>query len=198
MCALCACCRCELALQHAVESRQIREAVILQPCSIFGPHNDGGWGTLFFKLKETNGAMPGLPGAASFCDVRDLAGAFIAAASAGEGKAERYLIGGTNATALEMMQIIAKLVGIPPPAKATPPAALMGISRWNETLLPLRPLRAIRVKPDVLGCPMMTAKLCQNQGTLSTKAQAVLGYKVRPLEEILKANYDWLVATGAL
>ena len=46
--------------------------------------------------------MPGLPGASSFVDVQDLAEVFVAAADAGRSDGGRYIIGGTNASNIEM------------------------------------------------------------------------------------------------
>ena len=63
---------------------------------------DTGWCQIFHRLLESNGKMPGLPGASSFVDVQDLAGVFVAAADAGRSDGGRYIIGGTNASNIEM------------------------------------------------------------------------------------------------
>ena len=48
------------------------EAVILQPCSVFGRFGDTGWCEIFGRLQKSNGNMPGLPGGSSFVDVQDI------------------------------------------------------------------------------------------------------------------------------
>lgn len=193
--------RCEEALLRAVHSGRISEAVILQPCTIFGPYGDDKWSAFFSMLLRSNGNLPGLPGSSSFVDARDLANAFIAAATEGPGKGECYLIGGTNASNLLMMKEMARLVGVPPPRKATPRWLIMAISRWNETLLIfcwpwMR--KALEIKADAIGCPLLVAKICQDQSTYSKAAQTVLGYKPRPLIDILRGNYEWLKENGGL
>ena len=89
-----------------------------------------GWCQIFGRLQHSNGSMPGLPGGSSFCDVQDLAAAFVAAATAGPGRGERYVVGGTNATSLEMQAIMAELVGVPAPSKPVrPPPELFSDSQ---------------------------------------------------------------------
>ena len=96
---------CEELLRAELEAGRVREGVILQPCSVFGRYGEAGWCQIFGKLLQSGGRMPGLPGSSSFCDVQDLAAAFVAAATAGPGRCERYVIGGTNASSLEMQSI---------------------------------------------------------------------------------------------
>jgi nucleoside-diphosphate-sugar epimerase len=86
------------------------ELAILQPGSIFGPWGEGGWCKLFAKM-EADPKIAGMPGSSTFVDARDLAQAFIAAADAGAGAGEAYIIGGTNATNLELQRLVAQLVG---------------------------------------------------------------------------------------
>jgi len=184
---------------QAYLEEQLREAlpevksVIIQPCSVFGRYGETGWCTIFGRLLATNGRMPGLPGSSSFVDVQDLASALAAAVDKGPGEGEAYIIGGTNASNLEMQRQMALLVGTPSPQRATPAVVLRAVSRWNEMLLDKKFLRCLRIKPDVIGSPWLVCKITQDQSTQSVKAQEVLGYKPRPLAQILRRNYDWLV-----
>jgi nucleoside-diphosphate-sugar epimerase len=100
-------CKLELEqqLRASLEGAGSREAVIIQPCSIFGRYGDAGWCQIFHKLQESQGNMPGLPGSSSFVDAQDLACAFVKAADTGNGRGEAYIIGGTNASNLEMQQV---------------------------------------------------------------------------------------------
>jgi len=173
----------------------LRGGVIVQPCTILGRFGEAGWCRLFGLLREAggSGAIPGLPGRSSFVDVQDLADAMVAAARAGEGRGEAYVVGGTNAPALEMQREMAALVGVPPPRKATPAAVLLALARWNESLLHVPWLRCLRIKPRQIGPPWLVwGKLTQDQSARSKAAQAVLGYRLRPLHETLRRNYEWL------
>lgn len=175
------------------------EVVVIQPCSVFGRFGDTGWCLIFEKLLETNGNMPGLPGASSFVDVQDLAAAFVSAADARPGvPCQRFIVGGTNATNFELQHAMAKLVGTPAPTRPTPPVVLVLLSRWNECLLGVPVCRWLRVLPGTIGSPWLVAKITQNQSTDSAAAQAALGYRPRPLASTLKRNYNWLVSSGTL
>jgi len=192
---------CKLELEEQLRTAVAAEglnAVILQPCSVFGRYGDTGWCTIFKRLIDSKGRMPGLPGSSSFVDVQDLGTAFVAAADAGDGHGESYIIGGTNASNLEMQQLMAQLVGTPAPQAATPSRLLFALSRWNECVLGLPFLHCLRVKPDTIGSPWLVAKITQDQSTHSNAAQRVLGYHPRPLQDILSRNYEWLVANGDL
>ena len=172
--------------------------MILQPCSIFGPYGTDGWCKLFGMLKETGGRLPGLPGSSSFCDARDLADAFVAAATAGPGRCERYIIGGTNASTMDMLREMARLVGTPAPRTATPAAVLWFFAKWNEAVLRLPLLNRLQILKAKIGPPWLMAKLTQDMSTGSEAARRVLGYKPRPLRDILESNYEWLRANSHL
>lgn len=173
------------------------ELVVLQPGAIFGPWGESGWCTLFAKT-EQDPKMVGIPGSSTFVDARDLAGAFVAAADVGAGAGEAYLIGGTNATNLELQREIAQLVGVPAPARALPPKLLMLLARWNEALLslPSVPFHALRFKPDAIGHPWLVGKLTQDQTAECARAKELLGLRPRPLAEMLAENYRHLTNAG--
>lgn len=149
-------------------------------------------------LIESNGKVPGLPGRSSFVDVRDLATAFVAAAHNGEGRGECYIIGGTNASNLEMLQEMARIVGVPPPQHVTPRPLLQALACWNELVLKLPLLHRLRIMPKKIQNPWLMAKAMQEMSTESLLARVVLGYRPRPLADMLRANYDWLAKAGKL
>ena len=196
-------CRGKDACERLLRSRAPElgiELTILQPGSIFGPWGEGGWCKLFAKA-EADPKIVGVPGSSTFVDARDLAGAFIAAVDAGAGAGEAYLIGGTNATNMELQAEVAGLVGVPPPARVLPPRLLMLLAAWNEALLwlpprALLPFHWLRFKPDVIGHPWLMRKLTQDQTSECKRAQAVLGLKPRPLREMLEENYRHLIDAG--
>ena len=172
------------------------ELVILQPGSIFGPWGEAGWCQLFAKA-ERDPKIVGCPGSSTFVDVRDLAGAFVAAADAGPGAGESYIIGGTNASNLKLQHEVARLVGVPAPRGALPPRVLQLLAIWNEAMLRLPTLfHRLRFKPDVIGHPWLVRKLIQDQTAECKKAKEVLGLRPRPLSEMLAQNYAHLVRVG--
>lgn len=190
---------CEEMLQNACRHGRIQGAAILQPGTILGRYGDSGWCQLFFRLRDTNGQMPSLPGASTFCDVQELARAFVSAADAGDGEAcERYIIGGTNERTLTMMQCIAELVDVPAPTKATPLWVLRTLAYLNETLMHLPLLRYCRIMPSVVPAPQLLCKVAQDMSCKSDKAQAALGYRCLSLRSMLQRNFDWLTSSGAL
>jgi dihydroflavonol-4-reductase len=173
------------------------QLVILQPGAILGPWGESSWCKMFAKI-EQDPKMVGLPGSSTFVDARDLAGAFVAAADAGAGAGEAYLIGGTNATNLELQREIAHLIGVPAPTRAVSPQLLMLLARWNEVLLslPSVPFHALRFKPDAIGHPWLVGKLTQDQTAECSEAKEVLGLRPRPLVEMLVENYRYLTDAG--
>ena len=189
---------CERLLRNRAPELGI-ELTILQPGSIFGPWGEGGWCKLFAKA-EQDPKIVGVPGSSTFVDARDLAGAFVVAADAGAGAGEVYIIGGTNATNMELQAEVARLVGVPPPARALSPRLLMLLAAWNEALLWLPPrvlpFHWLRFKPDVIGHPWLMRKLTQDQTSECKQAQAVLGLKPRLLREMLEENYRHLIDAG--
>ena len=190
--------RCEEVLTAAQQDGTINEAVIIQPCSIFGRYGDAAWSSIFFRLQKANGNLPGFPGSSSFCDVEDLADAFVAAATAGPGESEKYIIGGTNEKSITMQKIMAEMVGVPFSGKPLDPGYMRLISRWNEFLLPFKWLWFLRIQAAKIHTPTGVEKMCQDQGTESLAAIKVLGYRTRPLREMLQRNFDWLIASGKL
>ena len=188
----------EMLIDH-VQRGFINGGVIIQPCTIFGRFNERGWGELFKVMYQSKGNMPGLAGASSFVDVQDLALVFVNAATSGDGKkCEKYVVGGTNDTALNMQNMIGELVGYPGPANSVPTVVLKFLSKWNEWCLHIPCFRVLRIKKKVIGSPLMVSKLLQNQSTDSLKAIKILNYKPRPLKDILYRNYDWILKEGLL
>ena len=191
--------RCEELLVEHCEKDLVKSGVIIQPCTVFGRYNEGGWGQLFRIMHSSKGKMPGLSGTSSFVDVQDLANVFIAAATSGDSeKCEKYVIGGTNDTALNMQGMIGDLVGYEGPRKVIPQGVIMCLAKWNELLLHVPGFRCCRIKTKVIGSPLLVNKMTQEQTADSLKAQKQLGFKPRPLKDILQRNYDWIVREGGL
>ena len=106
----------ELEVLQAVERGL--DAVILNPANIIGRYDASGW-SRFFKLIE-EGRLPGMPsGSGSFCDAREVARAHVAAFDRGR-TGHHYLLGGADATFLEVVQRIGTLLDRPVPTRPIP------------------------------------------------------------------------------
>ncbi len=177
----------ELEVQRG--SERGLDAVILNPSNILGPHDRSGWSRFFTLIDQ--GKLPGVPpGRASFCHAREVAAAHIAAWERGR-SGHHYLLGGADATFLEVVQLIGKLLGRPTPSRTTPAflSKLAGrLSLWGSYLT--------RREPDLT--PEKATLLSSELVCSSAKAERELGYRSVPLETMLEDCHRWLLAQGLL
>jgi nucleoside-diphosphate-sugar epimerase len=165
------------------------DAVILNPANILGPHDRSGWSRFFTLIDQ--GRLPAVPpGRASFCHVREVAAAHIAAWERGR-SGHHYLLGGADATFLEMAQLIGKLLGRQTPSRTTPAFLSKSAARvalWGSYLT--------RREPDLT--PEKASLLSSELVCSSAKAERELGYRSVPLETMLEDCHRWLLAQGLL
>jgi dihydroflavonol-4-reductase len=165
------------------------DAVILSPGAILGPYDTRNYARLVMMVAA--GTLPGVPpGALPFCDVREVAKAHIAAFERG-GKGENYLLAGTDASFLELVQEIGAALGQPVPARTTPAwvlrvlgalGAVGGALSGNEP----------RLTPEI-------ARQATRQLTCDcSKAMRELSYRAVPLREMVGDCVRWLAAEGLL
>lgn len=110
----------ELEVLKGVE--QGLETCILNPCKIMGRYDTNNWVQLIIAVK--NNKVPGIPpGGGMFCHVKDVAQAHINAVSMGK-NGHRFLLGGQDATFLQVLNLIQKKLGKPLSKKVTPAWAL--------------------------------------------------------------------------
>jgi nucleoside-diphosphate-sugar epimerase len=161
--------------------------VIVNPATMFGPWD---WKPSSGKmlLEVTRRSLIAPVGNASFCDVRDVATAVVAAIDKGQ-SGRRYILAGHNLPYREAWRQIAALVG-----KRGP-------------LFPMGPMfRAIATPvcdtwtllTGVEG-PANSAALAMSRQShcfSSARAQAVLGYQIRPLNETLRDAWQWFLEHG--
>jgi nucleoside-diphosphate-sugar epimerase len=172
----------ELEVHRGIE--QGLDAVILNPANIIGPYDSSGWSRFFFLIDE--GRLPGAsPGRASFCHVREVAKAHISAFEKGRG-GHKYLLGGADATFLELIQQIGELLGREVPRKPTPAFLLKAVGRlslWGSYVT--------RKEPDLT--PEKAALVSASLVCSSEKAEQELGYKSISLRSMLEDCHRWLV-----
>ena len=165
------------------------DAVILNPAGILGPYDTRSWARLFFLVAE--GRLPGVPpGRTSFCHVREVALAHIAAAERGR-SGENYLLGGTDARYQELLREIGDALGKPIPARVTPGWALHAAARvaalWS---------RVTGRQPTLT--PEAAAAVTRELTCDCTKAVHELGLRAVPLRDMVLDCARWLAAEGLL
>ncbi len=164
-------------------------AVIMNPGHIVGRYDEHNWSRMIRLVDQQK--LPGIPpGSGSFAHADEVARAHLAALDKGR-VGERYILGGTDATYVEMVRIIGELTGRKVPRKALPAIALrvMGrLSQWGSLVT--------RRAPDVT--PEIATTLSRPMLVKSDKAIRELGYRAVPLEQMLRECWEWMTAEGLL
>ncbi|MDH5766398.1 MAG: SDR family oxidoreductase [Gammaproteobacteria bacterium] len=165
------------------------DAVIVNPCNVVGPYDAHNWGRLIRMLDD--GSLPGVPpGTGNFCHGRDVAIGHILAYEKGR-TGENYLLGGTNASFLEAMNVAAKLLGKPEIKKTTPAALLKIVGRVSEWISWIT-----KKEPELT--PEVCALVCARQSLGSDKAFRELGYQSADMETMFRDCIEWLRKEGLL
>jgi dihydroflavonol-4-reductase len=164
--------------------------VILNPVNILGAYDAANWSKQLILPIYDNGLRVVPPGSATWVSVHDVVAAQIAAVEAPiEG--ENVILGGTEATFLEVVQTIARLLGAPVPVRPTPRALLGPAFLATELKAALT-----RTEPE-----LSLAKYRRATGNLlvdDTKARTILGLRRTPLVDMLAETIDWLREVGLL
>jgi nucleoside-diphosphate-sugar epimerase len=163
-------------------------AVVMNPANILGPGDVTGWARLILLVDR--GKLPLAPaGIGSFCHGIEVARAHIAAATRGR-IGERYLLGGADASFVELGSIIARQLGRRAPRKA-PSLALRLVGAANDVVARFTGREAdITWENATLFCRRF---VCD-----SSKAIAELGYVPRSLDQMVADAIVWLRAHGHL
>lgn len=164
-------------------------AVILNPAHIVGRYDAHNWARMIRLVHQRR--LPGVPpGAGTFCHAEQVALAHIAAAGRGR-VGENYLLGGADATFLEMVRIIGELAGRKVPQRALPAPLVKALAR----IYAVRGALAGR-EPDLT--PESAALVTARVRVASRKAETELGYQAVPLRRMLEDSYRWLGQEGLL
>jgi nucleoside-diphosphate-sugar epimerase len=165
------------------------EVVILQPGGIIGPYDLGNWSRMFLLVRDRK--LRGVPpGARTFAHVREVAAAHITAATRGQNGAQ-YLLGGTNASLLELAQGMGELLEVKVPQRELPVGLVKAIAATSDCVS-----RLTHREPAVT--PEIAAAFGVTISATSAKAQRELDFQVVPLKTMLKDCYDWMVAEKRL
>ncbi|MBN9367424.1 MAG: NAD-dependent epimerase/dehydratase family protein [Comamonadaceae bacterium] len=157
--------------------------VSLHPAHMLGAHDVSGWVRLFDDAAA--GRMAAAPGGrASFCAAREVARAHLGAALLAA-PARRYVLGGADASYLELFRRIAHLTGAKPVTRTVPKALLYTVAcaaqgaSWLHGRRPAVTPGLARILAGELVCD-------------SALAEADLGYRAVPLPDMLQESFaDW-------
>lgn len=165
------------------------EVVIMQPGAIMGPYDIGTWSRMFHMVRD--GKMNAVPPAGlTFAHVHEVVGAHIAAVDKGENGGQ-YLLGGENRTMLDLVQAIAALLGAKAPSSTVPVALVKLVAQFGD-------FASNFTGKEPAFTPEMAEGLGGNSTITAAKAQRELGFKVVPLEVMVKDCYDWMRAEGRI
>ncbi len=178
------------ASEQKVAEEQSRglDAVIVNPGFMLGPWD---WKPSSGKLLLAVGrgrVFMAPRGWLSLCDVRDVAAAIVAARDLGR-PGRRYLLAGRTMQWIEAMRLIAHECGARAPLCRIGPIALR-IGGW------LGDVRGWLTghEPEVNSAAVAMAWLEKNYS--SARAEAELGYRIRPSEEIIRDARRWFSEHG--
>jgi dihydroflavonol-4-reductase len=163
-------------------------ATVMNPANIMGPYDVTGWARVILLAdKGKLDAAP--PGFGSFCHAGEVARAHIAAATRGR-IGEQYLLGGADASFVELGNVIAGHLGRRKPRRA-PALALRLLGAANDIIAMFTGKEAdITWEAATVFCRKM---LCH-----SDKAVQELGYAPRSLDHMVADSVAWLRTHGHL
>jgi dihydroflavonol-4-reductase len=164
--------------KYAMESEVLRAAaslpvVVLNPTAVFGPGDRPGGLASILAAVGRGWGVAWVEAAINVVDVRDVAEAHVRAAHVGR-PGERYILGGHNLAVRELLTLVARLAGVPPP-RLRLSLGLIDVIVWIGDRIP--PL-------DVAGNHLRAIR--QWQGYDCSKAARELGIEPRSLEETMR------------
>jgi dihydroflavonol-4-reductase len=157
--------------------------IIFQPSHILGPGDRHNWARLI-KLVDRE-KLPGIPpGVGSFADVREIARAQLRAWQR-QRFGEAYLLGGEEATFVDLVHRVGTALGKRTPKNATPAWVLMAIARVADAWS-----RVAGKEPDMT--PEAAALTCHVLRVNSEKAKRELDYRETALDALLSDTLSWM------
>ena len=165
------------------------DAVLLNPANMIGAYDSGNWSRLFRLVASDK--LPGLPpGRGSFCHAAEVAKAHVSAVRRGR-TGENYLLGGADASYVEVVRIIGEMIGRDVSMRSVS-ARLFRAAAWAADFLPNWRVEEPNLTPEIAAF-MSRDMLCR-----SDKAISELGYQPVPLHAMLGDCYRWLIAESII
>ncbi len=166
------------------------DAVFLHPSAIFGAHDKATWSKMFREVQRGLHIPLAPPGAATVCHMRKVAQAHVGAFHRGR-RGEHYVLGGPDATMMEIASEVARILGRPGPRAVVPALLFRLFGRIEYRISTLFGI-------DPMLTPSLADMLCETVLCDSSKAERELGYRPSSLREMLLDCHRWMVAAGML
>jgi nucleoside-diphosphate-sugar epimerase len=158
-------------------------AVVMRPAHIMGRYDRGNWATLIRLVAQGN--LPGIPsGSGCFCSGSEVARAHIRAA-AHDTDFEVFVLGGPEATFVELVRVIGEITGKNVPHRAVPAVVLRAAARINQAI---SAFTGKEPRATLEGIAIAT----QNLRVDDTRARRELGYAHVPLHDMVRQSYEFL------
>jgi dihydroflavonol-4-reductase len=159
------------------------DAVFVNPCDIIGQFDSHNWAQLFQAVY--NDDVPGIPpGNGIFCHVKDVARGHLSAYEKGR-TAERYLLGGVEATFKEVFNAIQRLMSKKESSFVMP--------KWlMKAVIPFYTLQSKFTGNEPILTYEKYLEVTTPMHVSSAKAIAELDFQITPLEDSLRDSYEWL------
>ncbi len=178
----------ELEIEKAVGNGL--DAVVLHPAAVFGAYDKATWSKMFREISRGLHVPFAPPGAASLAHMRKVAQTHLAAVERGRAGGH-YILGGTDATFMEIASRIAAILGRRGPLGVVPAPLFRVLGR-----IEFRVSTLLRKEPMLT--PSLADMLCETVFCDSTKAVRELGYEPSSLDTMLMDCYEWMVGAGML
>jgi dihydroflavonol-4-reductase len=173
--------------REAVQRGQ--DVTIVNPSVIVGPR-DLNWGSGSIIKEVAKRHVPAVPpGGVNYVAVEDVVAGHIAAAERGR-SGERYLLSGENLTHRQLMDIVARVVGVKAPRWTIPPALIPPLA----TALGAASAVGIRLPMDATQLRLSREFIWYD----NAKARRELGLPHTPIEKAVRASYQWYLGNGYL
>jgi nucleoside-diphosphate-sugar epimerase len=159
-------------------------AIILNPCNILGPYDVNNWTRQFIRPASEGSLRAIPPGRATWCHVKNVVDAHLAAVDRGE-SGRNYILGGVEASFLDVAREIQAQLGIEQARRTVPPAAL------RLAVLGGAVVSAFTGKEP----PLTIERYMRAVGTILCDCSAAtkdLEYRISPLSEIITDTLSWL------
>lgn len=173
----------------AAAARDGLDAVIVNPSHVIGRYDRRNWARMF-QLVDLD-KLPGAPpGAGTFADGRAVASGHIAAWQQGR-RGENYILGGHDASFLEVLSIIGELLNRPIPKRPLPAGVIRFFAHMaNGVSFVTR--KEPRITPEAVEITILKARAS------SAKAERELAYSSPGLRDMLTDCHTWLLREGLI
>ncbi len=163
--------------------------IVFNPTHILGPGDRHNWARLIMLVD--GGKLPGIPpGVGTFADVREIARAQVHAWQR-QRFGEAYVVGGEQASFVDLVHRVGTALGKRTPRGATPAWALMAYARLLDAWS-----RISGREPEVT--PESAILTCQKLRADSAKAKRELDYVETPLDQLLADTLAWMRQEGLI